>query len=643
MCGITGFYSKDEFDESICAQMLAPIHHRGPDDDGVWINQDAGIALGHKRLSIQDLSPLGHQPMVSASGRYVVAYNGEIYNFKVLKIELEKQGCAFHGHSDTEVLLAAIEIWGIEVSLQRFAGMFAFSLWDQHEQVLTLARDRLGEKPLYYGWQKQSFLFSSELKAMKTHPDWVGEINRDALALYMRHNYIPAPYSIYQNIFKLMPGCFLQLKRGELQEVVPYWQAKIVAEQGVSHPLKLSDQEATHALDDLLRTTIKEKMISDVPLGAFLSGGIDSSVVVAIMQQESSRAVKTFSIGFHEQGYNEAEHAKAVAKHLGTEHTEMYVTAQQALDVIPKLPTLYDEPFADSSQVPTYLVSEMTKQHVTVALSGDGGDELFAGYNRYFLGQSLWNKLKFIPKPMRSVLASGITSVSPQIWDKFGNVLGRTIPTIRERMGDKMHKLAGVLSVQCPEELYKGLVSHWDSPASIVLGGNEPLTALTDISRWANLDDFTQRMQFLDAISYLPDDILTKVDRAAMAVSLETRVPFLDHRLFEFAWKIPMHQKIRKGDGKWLLRQVLYQYVPKALIDRPKMGFGIPIDQWLRTSLRDWAENLLDETRLQQEGFFDEKLVRKKWDEHLSGERNWQYLLWDVLMFQAWLEERQYE
>jgi len=639
MCGFAGFISKSDVCESVCQGMLSKIIRRGPDDSGVWIDQDAGIALGHRRLSIQDLSPLGHQPMRSLSGRYVIAYNGEVYNFKVLKVDLEKKGYVFRGHSDTEVLLAAIEAWGVEKALQCFAGMFAFALWDKKERTLTLARDRLGEKPLYYGWQGKTFLFGSELKSLKQHPDWQGEINRDALALYMRHNYIPAPHSIYKGIHKLMPGTFIQLKAGELSVPIAYWEAKTVAEEGVAHPLALSDEQAVQSLDELLRQTINEKMISDVSLGAFLSGGIDSSAVVAIMQQESEQRVKTFSIGFHEKGYNEAEHAKAVAKHLCTEHTEMYVTSQEAMNVIPKLATLYDEPFADSSQIPTFLVSEMTKQHVTVALSGDGGDELFAGYNRYFLGQSLWNKLSKVPKSMRTVLASGITSVSPQAWDRLGSVAGRLIPSVRDRAGDKLHKLAGILAVHSSEDMYRGFVSHWRNPEDIVLGGSESLTALTDKSRWADLDDFTQRMQFLDTISYLPDDILVKVDRAAMGVSLETRVPFLDHRVVEFAWKVPMHQKIRHGHGKWLLRQVLYQYVPQSLIDRPKMGFGIPIDQWLRGALRDWAEDLLNKQRLQQEGFFNVQIVRQKWDEHLSGERNWQYLLWDVLMFQAWFEK----
>jgi len=648
MCGITGYWQKSGACIKTAETMALQLQHRGPDDFGVWLDDSAELALAHRRLSINDLSPEGHQPMESLSGRYVIVYNGEVYNFKVLQEDLKKKGFAFRGHSDTEVVLNAIEAWGVEAALQRFVGMFAFSLWDKQENVLTLARDRLGEKPLYYGWQGDAFMFASELKALKRHHNWIGEINRNALALYMRHNYIPAPYSIYNGIHKLMPGTYvqlsmdklrLQLTEGERLNPMTYWSLKEVAEEGVTRPFDYNDKQATAKLDELLSVTIAEKMISDVPLGAFLSGGIDSSTVAAIMQKQSLRPIKTFSIGFHERGYNEAEHAKSVAEHLGTEHTEMYVTGKQAMDVIPKLPGLYDEPFSDSSQIPTYLVSKMTKKHVTVALSGDGGDELFAGYNRYFLGQSLWNKLSKVPKPMRSMFASGLTSLSPYSWDKIGRVLGAAVPSLRDRTGDKIHKLADVLAVESSEEMYRNFVSHWRSPESVVLGAQEPLTALTNSERWAHLDDFTQRMQFLDTISYLPDDILTKVDRAGMGASLETRVPFLDHRLVEFAWKVPMHQKIRNGDGKWLLRQVLYQYVPQTLIDRPKMGFGIPVDQWLRTSLRDWAENLLDEKRLQCEGFFHVDIVREKWREHLSGERNWQYLLWNVLMFQAWLEE----
>ncbi len=647
MCGITGFIARenDQESEHIVQQMSSAITHRGPNDAGVWIDAEAGIALGHRRLSIQDLSPLGHQPMKSVSGRYIVVFNGEIYNFRALQSDLERLRHRFRGHSDTEILLAAVEQWGVKKALERFVGMFAFALWDRQERVLILARDRIGEKPLYYGWQGNTFLFGSELKALREHPDWRAKINRDAMALYMRHNYIPAPYSIYKSIYKLMPGTVLRVSTtdpGGYIEPEPFWRARDVAEYGINHPLEMADGEVVEALDRLLRETIRNKMISDVPLGAFLSGGIDSSTVVALMQAESKRPVKTFSIGFHEEKYNEAEHAKSVAKHLGTEHTELYVTADQAMEIIPRLPVLYDEPFSDSSQIPTFLVSEMTKRRVTVALSGDAGDELFSGYNRYFLARSIWQRITPVPRFIRRLTAGAIQRVSPQLWEKIFAVLAPVLPNIaKQRLpGDKLHKLAEVLSVSSPDEMYQQFVSHWKQPEQLVIGANEPLTALTDRKRWADLPDFTQRMQFLDMISYLPDDILVKVDRAAMGVSLETRVPFLDHRVVEFAWRVPLSMKVRDGQGKWVLRQVLYRYVPKELIERPKMGFGIPIDEWLRGSLRDWAEALLDPVRLQREDFFYHAPIQKKWLEHLSGKRNWQYYLWDVLMFQAWLENQ---
>ncbi len=648
MCGITGFLdltSRIAEDEAraTAGRMLKTLTHRGPDDGGVWVDAKSGIALGNRRLAIVDLSPEGHQPMHSACDRYVIAYNGEIYNHKALHEELEGLGHAFRGHSDTEVMLAAFVQWGLRGALERFNGMFAFALWDKKERVLHVARDRMGEKPLYYGWMGETFLFGSELKALKAHPDFRGEIDRDALTLYLRHNYVPAPYSIYKGIYKLPPGTMLTLN-GEDREPapVPYWSTREAAERGVSDPLKASAGKATDLLDGLLRDSIGLRMVADVPLGAFLSGGIDSSTVVALMQAQSDQPIKTFSIGFQEAGYSEAEHAKAVARHLGTEHTELYVTPEGTMSVIPKLPALYDEPFSDSSQIPTYLVSELARRHVTVSLSGDGGDELFGGYNRYFWGRSIWNKIGWMPPRLRGAAAGALTSVSPQWWDRLFEGLGPYLPKkVRQRMpGDKLHKLAGVMGVSSPEAMYRRLVSHWKDPESLVIGGTEPPTTLTDAGQWAELRDFTQRMMYLDTMTYLPDDILVKVDRASMGVSLEGRVPLLDHRLVEFAWRVPLSMKIRDGQGKWLLRQVLYRYVPKKMLERPKMGFGVPIDSWLRGPLRGWAEELLDERRLRDEGFFDPRPIREKWAEHLSGRRNWQHYLWEVLMFEAWLENK---
>ena len=622
--------------------MTDTLIHRGPDDGGVWEDTRSGVALGNRRLAIVDLSPEGHQPMHSASGRYVLAFNGEIYNFWALREELEGLGHLFRGHSDTEVMLAAFTEWELEGALERFNGMFAFALWDREERSLYLARDRLGEKPLYYGWMGETFLFSSELKALKVHPTFRGEISRNALTLYLRYQYIPAPYTIYEGISKLSPGTRLTIdEAGNVSGPVPYWSAKEAAERGVTNPFSGSDTEAVDELDGMLRDSVRMRMVADVPLGAFLSGGIDSSAVVAAMQSQSDRPVRTFSIGFYEEEYSEAEHAKAVARHLGTEHTELYVTPEEAMSVIPKLPTLYDEPFSDPSQIPTYLVSQLARRHVTVSLSGDGGDELFAGYNRYFWVESIWGKVGWMPQGLRSALAEALTAVSPQGWERAFKKLGPVLPTkARQRIpGDKLHKLAEVLTVKNPEAMYLNLVSLWKRPDAVVIGGSEPLVTLTDPGQWADLPDLTQRMMYLDTVTYLPDDILVKVDRASMGVSLEGRVPFLDHRLVEFAWRVPLGMKIKDGKSKWLLRQVLNQYVPKKLIERPKMGFGVPIDAWLRKPLRGWAEALLDERRLRREGFFDPRPIREKWAEHLSGKRNWQYPLWDVLMFQAWLEE----
>jgi len=650
MCGIAGFV---EFNSSrtleemhdIVVKMTDTLVHRGPNDGGVWVDESDAVGLGHRRLAIVDLSPAGHQPMISGSGSYVISFNGEVYNFLELKEELEKSGFRhWRGNSDTEVMLAAIEQWGLFKAIERFVGMFAFALWDKKKRLLYLVRDRLGIKPLYYGWLGKVFVFASELKAIKAHPEFCGEIDRGALALMLRHNYIPAPYTIYKKIYKLIPGHILTLNldNGTFEPVFKtYWSAKDVAEGGIAEPFVGSEAEAVERLDVMLRNAVKLRMLADVPLGAFLSGGIDSSTVVALMQAQSERPVKTFSIGFYEQDYNEAEHAMAVARHLGTDHTELYVTPEQAMAVIPKLPDLYDEPFSDSSQIPTFLVAKLARQQVTVSLSGDGGDELFGGYNRYFWGQSIWQKVGWMPSGLRSVVSRLITILSPQIWETIFRRLDVVLPEkIKQRNpGDKLHKLAEILLVESSEAMYCSLVSHWKNPAAVVIGTNEPATVLTDRTRWADLPNFVMKMMFLDLISYLPDDILVKVDRASMGVSLEARVPLLDHRVVEFAWEIPISMKIRNGQGKWLLRQVLYRYVPRSLIERPKMGFGVPIDKWLRGPLRDWAESLLDESRLRREGFFNPGPIRQKWEEHLSGKRNWQYYLWDVLMFQAWFEK----
>lgn len=626
-------------------RMADTLIHRGPDDAGVWVDDAAGLALGHRRLAILDLSPAGHQPMVSVSGRWVIAFNGEIYNHLELRRSLESQGRApaWRGHSDTETLLAAIEAWGLPGALQRSVGMFALALWDRESRTLTLARDRLGEKPLYYGWQRGVLLFGSELKALRAHPAFVGDIDRGALALFFRHNYVPAPHSIYQGIRKLPPGACLtiterQTRAGRAGDPVRYWSFAQVVARGQRQPFAGTEADAVLEAERLLRQAVAGQMVADVPLGAFLSGGVDSSTVVALMQAQSRRPVRTFTIGFHEGEYNEAQHAAAVARHLHTDHTELYVTPDQAMQVIPRLPALYDEPFADSSQIPTFLVAQLARQHVTVSLSGDGGDELFGGYNRYFWAHGLWRRLGWMPPGLRAGAARLLTTWSPEAWNRAWGTVGGLLPR-RYRFpnpGDKLHKLAEVLAATAPEAVYRSLVSHWRTPSALVLGAVEPSTVLTQPDTWPPVDDGRHRMMALDTESYLPDDILVKVDRAAMGVSLETRVPLLDHRVVEFAWTLPLGLKIRGGVGKWLLRQVLYRHVPERLIERPKMGFGIPIDHWLRGPLRDWAEDLLDERRLREAGYLDPIPVRRLWAEHVTGTRNWQHHLWDVLMWEAW-------
>lgn len=648
MCGIAGLWNPSHETSrndllNLAGRMANAIRHRGPDDSGTWADEKAGVAFGFARLSILDLSPAGHQPMSSADGRFTIVFNGEIYNFAALRDQLLSLGHTFRGHSDTEVMLAAFCQWGIQATITRLNGMFAFAVWDARENTLTLVRDRIGIKPLYYGWCSGVFLFGSELKALRAHPAFSAEVDRGALALYLRHNYIPSPHSIYTGILKLPPGTSLTFSGlpGELPAPLAYWSARYVAESGASQPFTGDDAAAVSELDNLLRDSVRLRMIADVPLGAFLSGGVDSSTVVALMQAQSSRPVETFTIGFHEQDYNEALHARAIAAHLGTHHTELYVSPDQARQVIPLLPSLYDEPFSDSSQIPTFLVSQLARRHVTVSLSGDGGDELFGGYTRYLLTEKIWKRLRWLPLPARRLARRFMNTLSAEQWQRVLRPFNPLLPvSLRQTLlADKVTKFTDVLEARSPHAMYRTIVSHWRQAAVLVPGAVVPSTLLEDASLWPDLPDFLRWMMYMDLVTYLPDDILVKVDRASMGVSLEARVPLLDdHRVVEFAWRLPPSMKIRNGQGKWLLRQVLYQYVPKSLVERPKMGFAVPIDAWLRDPLRDWAEALLDESRLRREGFLDPAPIRARWLEHLAHQGNWQYYLWDVLMFQSWLE-----
>jgi len=655
MCGIAGFVDPHgglpalEL-EAVARSMAASLAHRGPDDAGVWTEQESGVALAHRRLAILDPSPAGHQPMVSAGRRYVIVFNGEIYNFSELRAELEHLGAApaWRGRSDTETLLAAFEHWGVTAALKRCAGMFAFALFDTRKKVLYLARDRIGEKPLYFGLSGGVLLFGSELSALRTHPAWCAQVDRNAITLLLRHGYIPQPYSIYCGIGKLKPGTCLELPlarmaSGELPAPVAYWSLSEVISRGSAEPFSGTTAAATAMLDRLLREAVAGQMVADVPVGAFLSGGVDSSTVVALMQAQSSRAVKTFTIGFHERGYDEAVDARALARQLGTDHTELYVTPAEAMAVVPRLPSLYDEPFADSSQIPTFLIAQLARQEVTVSLSGDGGDESFGGYSRYASAHRLWGRVGRVPAPLRRLGAQSIRRTPAAVLDS--PLLAWLDPLLRRharagRTSDKLRKAADIVSLPDERAFYRGMTSHWKTPAEIVRGADEPMTVLTDPGTSFEDRDFRERMMAWDTLGYLPDDILAKVDRAAMGVSLETRMPLLDHRVIEFAWRLPLDFRIREGAGKWLLRQVLHHYVPKALVERPKMGFGVPIGEWLRGALRDWAESLIGATRLNREGFFRPLPVRDAWAEHLAGTRDWGAYLWDVLMFQAWLESQ---
>lgn len=643
MCGIAGFLLNTRLQyapETVLERMSNVLEHRGPDDWGTWFSATSGVGLGHRRLAIVDLSTAGKQPMRSSSSRFTIVFNGEIYNFQSLRADLEKSSVTFRGHSDTEVMLALFERLGVERTLEKLVGMFAFALWDEQEQALYLARDRLGKKPLYYAMVNGNLTFGSELKALREFPGFDASIDRDALALFVRHSYVPGPLSIYRGTKKLPPGSFLKIEKRDNQircsNPATYWSPANYYES--DHLPRLSDATAVSELEELLKDAVRLRMVADVPLGAFLSGGIDSSLVAALMQVQSARPIKTFTIGFNEQQYDEARYAKAVAQHLHTDHTEVYLTSSDALAVIPRLPSMFDEPFSDSSQIPTFLVSQVARRDVTVALSGDGGDELFCGYERYFRWRRVWPQLQRIPLPLRRLMARTLMAVPIHHWDRMVAYASWALPPSFRRVasGDRFHKLAEVLGYEDPGAVYLRFVSHWTRPASIVLGATEPMTVLTQGGGPKDLDGFTERMMLLDTMTYLPDDILVKVDRASMAVSLETRAPLLDHRVVEYAARMSLHQKLRDSKGKWALRRVLSKYVPDALIERPKMGFGVPIDSWLRGPLREWAEDLLAEPRLRSEGFFDPKPIRRLWDAHLANRQDAHYLLWDILMFQAW-------
>lgn len=622
MCGIAGFLSADGFEPRWGAELARTMGEtlaaRGPDSFGEWVDGTAGIALAHRRLSIQDLSACGNQPMISADGRFVMIFNGEIYNHLEIRADIGPH--AWRGHSDTETLLEGICRWGLEDTLRRSVGMFALALWDRSERTLAMARDRFGEKPLYYGMSGRTLVFGSELKALVAHPDFPGKVSREALTLYLRFGYVPSPYSIYQDIGKLPPGTCLRLGApsagGVLPEPRAYWTLAQAYEEGREASFRGTETDAVVQLESLIAQAVRLQMVADVPLGAFLSGGVDSSTIVALMQKQSSRRVKTFTIGFAHAEYNEADSARAVAAHLGTDHTELQVTAADALDLIPQLPAIYDEPYADASAIPTLLVSRLARSQVTVSLSGDGGDELFGGYTRYQSTARHWDRLQGLPRAARKALGSLVQHV-PSLMDRY--------PALHE-----------ALASNDAAAFYRSLMSQWPTPSQVVSGGHEPST-VWDRHQLLPRVPLAEKMMYLDSLTYLPDDVLCKVDRAAMSVSLETRVPLLDHRIVAFAWSLPGHLRIRGQQGKWILRQVLNRHVPRHLTDRPKQGFAVPVDHWLRGPLREWAEALLDESRLREDGYLDPGPIRRRWKQHLAGRMNWRDPLWAVLMFQSWV------
>jgi asparagine synthase (glutamine-hydrolysing) len=647
MCGIAGFISKTkqvDF-ESTLQNMGLAIESRGPDDSGIWYDYSKGIGFAHRRLSILDISPLGHQPMSSISKRYTIVFNGEIYNHLEIRTLLCRNfnDISWKSHSDTETILELFEKYGIFEGSKLLVGMFAIAIYDSIDNSLYLIRDRIGEKPLYFGWQNESFIFASELKSFHKHPDFIKEIDLNSLSLYFKYNYVPSPHSIYKGVNKLKPGSIVKVSLDSYEiSNLTYWDFVDVVKESKKIQIKSKKEidEYSSELEAQLIHTIKDQMISDVPLGAFLSGGIDSSLIVSLMQSISSEPIKTFTIGYNDKDFNEANHAKKIADLLGTDHTELYLTPNDAISIIPQIPFIYDEPFSDSSQIPTFLVSKLAKTKVSVSLSGDAGDELFSGYNRYILVDKYWPLLNFLPLYFRKVISYLLTRISPALYDDINFFLKKITKSklnLPNSFGDKIHKIANLITSKNQYDLYDKFVSHWNSSDNIVLN-----KAIDDLSRYEIFSSLStiERMMAIDTITYLPDDILVKVDRAAMANSLETRVPFLDHRIISLAWKIPVRFKLKSGKTKYILRKILYKYIPENLIERPKMGFGVPISSWLRGPLKDWAESILSEEKIKNAGLLNYEIIKKKWDEHQSGKRNWQYHLWDVLMFQAWYENQ---
>ena len=648
MCGIAGLFdpgreTTDEVLRRRAEDMASTLAHRGPDDNGIWSDAEYGVALGHRRLSVVELGPEGAQPMVSADGRWVVAYNGELYNHRALRHRLVAEGQAFRGGSDTEVLVSTVQHWGLAAALEAWEGMFALALWDRQQRQLHLVRDRFGEKPLYYGWVGGSLAFASELKALCRLPGFDPGIDRDSVALYLRHNCVPAPRTIYSGVAKLLPGQLvtvgLDVRPGALPPPRAYWSARQAVEEARERPLSGAPEHLADRLEAVLSDSVAARMVADVPVGAFLSGGVDSSVVVALMQQHSGRPVRTFTVGFADRAFDESAEAAAVASHLGTDHTPLDVSEGDACDVIPRLPEVWDEPFGDISAIPMHLVSRLARSEVTVALSGDGGDELFAGYNRHAWLERLWRRSAPLPDPVRRSAGSALIHLPASLFDGVARVSDRLPVRMRIRNpAIKVAKVGKVLAASGPEDAYLSLVSYWDDAESMVVGAGPTPSMSSRPSEWPALSGITEQMLWLDLVGYLPDDILTKLDRAAMAVSLETRVPFLDRSVLELAWRLPMTLKLHGGTTKWLLRQVLYRHVPAELVERPKMGFGFPIGPLLRGPLRAWAEELLAEDRLANQGLLDPVPIRRAWQQHLHGRRDLALELWDVVALQAWLD-----